>query len=240
MEENMNLNKQTAGMDKKALLSLRKIALVAGVLYLFTFVSIPTLVLYGAIHDPNYIIGSGPDTSVLIGAVLEIIVALAGIGTAVVLFPVLKKQNEGLALGFVGSRVLEASTIFAGVAFLLTIVSLRQAGAGADALVIGHTLVTMYDRIFLIGQSFMPVVDDLLLGILLYQSRLVPRVLPLIGIVGAALLVAGDIAVLFGLIGQHAPSTALFALPVALFEFSLGIWLIVKGFNSSAITSDSS
>jgi Domain of unknown function (DUF4386) len=235
----MSLNKQTAGMDKKALLSSRKIALVAGVLYLFTFVSIPTLVLYGAIHDPNYIIGSGPDTSALIGAVLEIIVALAGIGTAVVLFPVLKKQNEVLALGFVGSRVLEASTIFAGVAFLLTIVSLRQAGAGADSLVIGHMLVTMYDRIFLIGQSFMPVVDDLLLGILLYQSRLVPRVLPLIGIVGAALLVAGDIAVLFGLIGQHAPSTALAALPVALFEFSLGIWLIVKGFNSSAITSDS-
>jgi Domain of unknown function (DUF4386) len=240
MEENMSLNKQTAGMDKKALLSLRKIALVAGVLYLLTFVSIPTLVLYGAIHDPNYIIGSGPDTSVLIGAVLEIIVALAGIGTAVVLFPVLKKQNEGLALGFVGSRVLEASTIFAGVAFLLTIVSLRQAGARADALVIGHTLVTMYDRIFLIGQSFMPAVNDLLLGILLYQSRLVPRVLPLIGIFGAALLVAGDIAVLFGLIGQHAPSTALAALPVALFEFSLGIWLIVKGFNLSVITSDSS
>jgi Domain of unknown function (DUF4386) len=240
MEKKMSLSKQTAEIDKKALLSLRKIALVAGVLYLLTFVSIPTLVLYGAIHDPNYIIGSGPDTSVLIGAVLEIIVALAGIGTAVVLFPVLKKQNEGLALGFVGSRVLEASTIFAGVAFLLTIVSLRQAGAGVNALVIGHTLVTMYDRIFLIGQSFMPTVDDLLLGILLYQSRLVPRVLPLIGIVGAALLVAGDIAVLFGLIGQHAPSTALAALPVALFEFSLGIWLIVKGFNSSAITSDSS
>ncbi len=224
----MSLNEQTAGIDKKALLALRKIALVAGVLYLLTFVSIPTLVLYGAIHDPNYIIGSGPDTPVLIGAVLEIIVALAGIGTAVVLFPVLKKQNEGLALGFVGSRVLEASTIFAGVAFLLTIVSLRQAGVGADALVIGHTLVTMYDRIFLIGQSFMPAVNDLLLGILLYQSRLVPRVLPLIGIVGAALLVAGDIAVLFGLIGQHAPSTALAALPVALFEFSLGIWGILR------------
>ena len=84
-----------------------------------------------------------------------------------------------MALGFVGSRVLEASTIFACVAFLLTIVSLRQGGAGADTLVIGHALVTMYDRMFLIGQSFMPVVDDLLLGFLLYQSRLVPRVLPL-------------------------------------------------------------
>jgi hypothetical protein len=238
MEENMSLNKQIAEMDKKASMSLRKIALVAGVLYLLTFVSIPTLSLYGAIHDPNYIVGSGPDTPVLIGAILEIIVALAGIGTAVVLFPVLKKQNEGLALGLVGSRVLEAGTMFAGVAFLLTIVSLRQAGAGADALVTGNMLVTMYDRIFLVGQSLMPAVNDLLLGILLYQSRLVPRLLPLIGIFGAFILVTGDIAVLFGLIGQHAPSTALLAIPVALFEFSLGIWLVVKGFKSSAIPSD--
>src|SRR5205807_3910550 len=125
---------------------------------------------------------------------------------------------------------LEASTIFAGVAFLLTIVSLRQAGAGADTLVTGHALVTMYDRTFLIGQSFMPAVNDLLLGFLLYQSRLVPRVLPLLGFIGAALLVAAEIAVLFGLIGQHDPSAALAALPVALFEFSLGVYLIVKGF----------
>ena len=88
---------------------LRKTALVAGVLYLLTFVSIPTLVLYGPVQDPNYIIGAGPDTAVIIGGILEIIVALAGIGTAVVLFPVLKRQNEGVALGFVGSRVLEAA-----------------------------------------------------------------------------------------------------------------------------------
>ena len=106
-------------------------------------------------------------------------------------------------------------------------------------MVIGHALVTMYDRMFLIGQSFMPVVDDLLLGFLLYQSRLVPRVLPLIGIVGAALLVASDIAVLFGLIGQRAAPAALAALPVALFEFSLGVWLIAKGFNPSATASGS-
>ena len=129
--------------------------------------------------------------------------ALAGIGTAVALFPVLKRQNEGVALGFVGSRTLEAATIFAGVACLLTVVTLRQAGAGADALVTGHTLVTLYDRMFLIGQSFMPAVNDLLLGFLLYQSRLVPRVLPLIGFIGAPLLVASDIAVLFGLWGQN-------------------------------------
>jgi len=214
--------------------STRRTALVAGVLYLLTFVSIPTLALYGSIHDPNYILGPGPDTAVIIGGILEIIVALAGIGTAVALYPVLKKQNEGAALGLVGSRVLEAGTIFAGVAFLLSVVTLRQAGAGADALVTGHALVALYDRIFLIGQSFMPAVNDLLLGFLLYKSRLVPRVLSVIGFVGGVLLVAGDVAVLFGLIGQHDPSTALAAIPVALFEFSLGVWLIAKGFNTSA------
>jgi hypothetical protein len=219
--------------------SSRKTSLAAGVFYLLTFVSIPTLTLYGPIHSPNYIVGSGPDTPVLIGAVLEMIVALAGIGTAVALYPVLKKQNEGVALGFVGSRTLEAAMIFAGVASLLSVVSLRQAGAGADALVISHALVVMYDRMFLIGQSFMPAVNAVLLGSLLYRARLVPRVLPLLGFIGATLLVAGDIAVLFGLIGQHAPSTALLAIPIALWEFSLGVWLVAKGFNSSAIASES-
>lgn len=215
-------------------ISPRKIAMTAGVLYLLTFVSIPTLSLYSSIHQPNYIVGPGPDTEVFIGVILEIIVALTGIGTAVALYPILKKQNGGVALGLVGSRVLEAGTIFAGAAFLLSAVTLRQSGAGADALVIGRTLVTLYDRIFLVGQSFIPAVNDLLLGYLLYKSRLVPRALSLIGLVGAPLLVAGDIAVLFEFIGQRDPSTALFAIPVALFEFSLGVWLVVKGFNPSA------
>src|SRR2546425_4648555 len=91
---------------------LRKTALVAGVLFRSTFVSIPTLFLYGSVKGANYIIGAGPDTAAIIGGISEIIVALAGIGTAVVLFPVLKKQNEAAALGLVASRVLEASTIF--------------------------------------------------------------------------------------------------------------------------------
>ena len=140
-------------------------------------------------------------------------------------------------LGFVASRTLEAAMIFAGVTCLLSVVTLRQAGAGAGALVIGQTLVALYDRTFLIGQSFMPAVNDLLLGFLLYQSRLVPRGLSLIGLIGGGLLISGDVAVLFGLIGQHAPATAMFAIPVALFEFSLGIWLVVKGFNTSAVKS---
>jgi hypothetical protein len=235
-ENDMTINDRTTATKRVPMDSLRKTSLVAGAFYLLTFISIPTLFLYGPVHDPKYIVGPGPDTAVIFGGVLEMIVALAGIGTAVTLYPVVKRQNEGVALGFVGARVLEAATIFAGVVYLLSVVTLRQAGAGADALVTGQALVVLYDRTFLIGQSFIPAVNALLLGSLLYQSRLVPRVLPLLGFIGAALLVAADIAVLFGLIGMHAPSTALAALPIALWEFSLGVWLVVKGFKPSPIT----
>ena len=225
-----NTNRQAAS----GMTSSRKTALAAGLLYLLTFVSIPTLSLYGLVKSANYIVGAGPDTAAMLGGVLEIIVGLAGIGTAIVLFPVLKKQNESLALGLVASRVLEASAIFVGVAFILSIVTLRQTGAGAGALVISNVLVTLYDRIFLLSQSFMPAVDDLLLAFLLYRSRLVPRALSLVGIVGGPVLLVGYIAVIFGLVGQHDAFPVLSALPVFLFELSLGIWLIIKGFNASA------
>jgi hypothetical protein len=220
--------------------SLRKTALIAGSLYLLTFVSIPTLALYGSIHERNYITGPGSDTAVFIGAILEIIVALAGIGTAVTLYPVLRKQHEGVALGLAASRVLEAGCIFAGVAFLLSVVTLRQSGAGTAALLTSHTLVAMYDSIFLIGQSLLPAVNALLLGSLLYRSRLVPRILPLTGFVGAVLLVGADMLVLFGIIGQRAPTTALAAIPIAVWEFSLGSYLVAKGFKTSPLTNSRS
>ena len=237
----MNANLSTVSLkgvtiERVPMSSLRKTSLLAGVLYLLTFVSIPTLAIYGQVKSANYLLGVGPDTSAIIGGILEIIVALAGIGTAVVLYPVLRKQNEVAALGLVSSRILESGTIFVGVAFLLSIVTLRQAGAGADALASGHTLVALYNRIFLLGQSFMPAICDLLLGFMLYQSRLVPRGLSLIGIVGGPVLLMGYFAILFGLIGQHAPLAGLFVIPVALFEFSLGIYLVIKGFRPSPIT----
>lgn len=205
-----------------------KTSLTAGILYLLTFISIPTLSLYHEIHQPNFILSSAPASDVVLGGILELLMALACIGTALVFYPVLKKQNETLALGFVAARILEATLIFAGVASLLTVLNLRS--IGPEAQVMSRGLVMLYDRLFLISQSFIPAVNALLLGTLLYQTRLVPRILPIIGIVGAFTLVAGDVAVLYGLFDQRAPLAGLSAVPIALWEFSLGIYLSVKGF----------
>ena len=175
---------QTAATTRVPKDPTRKTSLDAGIFYLITFVSIPTLALYSSVTGKDFIISSGADTGALWGCFLEVIVALAGIGTAVALYPVLKRQNEGVALGFIGARVLEASTIFADVVCLLAIVTLRRTGVGAEALLTGKMLVVLYG-LFRLGQNLMPAVNDLLLGSLLYQSRLVPRVLPILGLIGA-------------------------------------------------------
>jgi hypothetical protein len=215
----------------------RKNSLVAGAFYLLTFISIPTLALYAGVHDPNFIDGSGPNTGDLFGSISEIIEALARIGTAVALYPVVRRQSEGRALGCVASRVVEGGALFVAVGCILTLVTLQQSGLGADALIRGRALIAMYDRMFLLGGSLMPAVNALLLGSLLYQSRLVPRVLPVIGLIGAPLLLAGDAAVLFGLIDRTSSPALLLAIPIALWEFSLGVWLVVKGFKPSPILS---
>ena len=225
--------------------SLRKTALVAGVFYLITFISIPTLALYGPIKNHrDWILGSGGHTAVLVGGFLEVIVALAGIGTAVTLYPVVKRQNEGVALGFVAARVLEAGLIFTGVVSLLSLVTLRQdlagaAGANAAALVTtGASHVAVYNWTFLLSQSLMPGINALLLGSLLYRSRLVPRIIPVLGLIGAPILITAVIATLFRGTGQAPSWAALAALPVAAWELSLGVWLVVKGFKPSPITAD--
>lgn len=217
--------------------SARKIARAAGILYLLTFVLMPIGFLYSSIlNDPNYITGAGQDTGVVIGGILEIIVALAGIGTAAALYPVLKRQNESVALGFLGVRVLEASTIFADVVCLLAILTLRRAGAGADALVTGKALVALYG-LFRLGQNLLPAVNDILLGSLLYPRRLVPRILPVMGFIGAPFLIANTIVFMFGITsGPLFTLTLLGVIPIALFEFILGVWLTVKGFDPAAIT----
>jgi hypothetical protein len=219
--------------------SLRRTALVAGALYLITFVtSIPAAGIFysSVLKDPNYIVGPGPDTGVLIGGFLEMILALACLGTAVALYPVVKRQNEGVALGFVGTRVLEAAIIVTGIVTLLSVVTLRQAGAGADALVAGQALVAAHNWTLLLGPGFIAGVNALLLGSLMYRSGLVPRIIPLVGLIGAPLLLASCTATLFGLWGQFSSIALILVLPVALWEFSLGVYLVVKGFKPSPIT----
>ena len=222
--------------------SLRKTALVGGGLYLVTFISsIPAWFLLAPVLDnPDYIIGSGSDTQVLLGCFLDLINAFACVGTAVALYPVVKRQNGSAALGFVTSRVMEAAIIVIGVVSLLTVVTLRQdlagtAGADAASLVTtGQSLVATRDWTFLLGPDLMAGINALLLGTLMYRSRLVPRVIPLMGLIGGPLLIAASIAIFFG-----ASSLLLIAaIPVALWEFSLGVYLVIKGFKPCAITAE--
>ena len=216
--------------------SLRKYSLAAGLLYLLTFVSIPTLALYRSVRGPSFVAGPGPDAPVIVGALLEMIVALAGIGTAVALYPVLKRQGEARAVGFVASRVLEAATIYVGIVSVMSIMTLRRAGGGTAALLAGQSLAAQYQWTFLFGQSFIPAVNGVLLGSLLYQSRLVPRWLPVLGFIGSALLVASWFVILLGFVGAVSPAAALLAVPIAAWEFSLGVYLTFWGFKASPIT----
>ncbi len=220
---------------------MRRTSLAAGILYLITFVSIPTLIVFQPVRNgADFVLGAGSDTGVLLGAFSEVIVALAGIGTAVVLFPVAKRVSETAALGFVASRVVEGALIIVGVVSVLSLVTLRNDVAGtadADAaslVTTGHTLAATYDWTFLLSQSLAPVFNALCLGYVLYRSGLVPRILPTIGLIGAPLLLAADIAIFFGVFDRTGP-IALAALPIAVWEFSLGVYLTVKGFKPSAV-----
>ena len=221
---------------------MRRRARIAGVLYLLTFVSIPTLSLYKPVKDDvgAFLLGAGSDTGVMAGALLEVIIGLAGISTAVVLFPVLKRQNQSAALGIVTARLVETTLIFVGVISLLSLTTLRDDVVGtADAdqaslVTAGHSLVAVYDWTFLLSQSLMPVFSALCLGTVLYRSGLVPRILPTLGLIGAPLLLAADIAIFFGMFDRMGP-IALAALPIAVWEFSLGVYLTVKGFRPFAV-----
>jgi hypothetical protein len=220
----------------------RKKALVAGIFYVVTFISIPTLAMYSHVKgDRNFILGSGGQNAVLFGCLLEVIVALAGIGTAVTLYPVIKRQNESAALGFVTLRVLEAAMIFTGVLSLVSIVTLRQTAAGsspADAAALvttGASHVATYKTTMLLGQTLMPAINGMLLGSLMYRSRLVPRIIPTMGLIGGPLLASAVVATLLGHNSPTSAWSALATLPIAAWEFSLGVRLIVKGFSPSPI-----
>ncbi len=217
------------------------IARVFGVLYLITFITaIPAFFFYvPVLDDPRYIVGAGADMGVRWGAFLELILIIANIGTAVVLFPILKRQNEILALGYVTARVVECVFIAVGILSILSIVTLRQEAAGADApslLTAGQALVALKDWTFLLGPGFfVGVGNGLMLGYLMYTSRLVPRGMAMLGLIGGPLIIASGVGVLFGVIEAGSVWQGIATIPEFPWELSLGIWPIVKEFNPSAI-----
>ena len=190
--------------------SARRTALVAGLFYLITFAAaIPAVFLLAPVlNHADYIVSAGADTRVLWGCFFDLVNALACIGTAVALFPVVRRQNEAVALGFVTSRMLEAAIIVIGVISLLAVVTLRQDLAGAPGtdtaslITTGRALVAVRDWTFLLGPGLMPGINALLLGYLMYRSGLVPRLIPVLGLIGGPLFIASAIAAFFR--GDHA------------------------------------
>jgi hypothetical protein len=173
-----------------------------------------------------------------------VLTAVACIGTAVALYPVTKRVSQTAALGFVTARVVEATLIVVGVLSLLSVVTLREdlagaTGAEATSLVTtGQALVALHDWTFLLGPGLIPGINALCLGYVMYRSRLVPRIIPAIGLAGAPLILASATGTIFGAWDQVSAAGALGALPIAVREFSLGVWLTVKGFKPTPLTSD--
>jgi hypothetical protein len=182
--------------------SNRRLAFIAGALFLITYLtSIPAaLFLYSPVLDhTNYIVGAGADTRVALGALLEVLLIIANVGTAVVLFPVLKRQDEGLALGYVSARLIESTFIAIGIVSLLAVVTLRQdfaEAAGGDSgsfVTAGRSLVAIHDWTFLLGPGFVVGVGNgLILGYLMYRSGLVPRGMAMLGLIGGPLICASN------------------------------------------------
>jgi hypothetical protein len=223
------------------------IARVTGVLFLITFITSipPALFLYGpVVDDPRYIVAAaGADNGASLGAFLELLLIIANMGTAVVLYPVVKRVNEILALGFVAARVVECVFIAVGILSVLTLVTLRQeAAAGADAgslVAVGQSLVALHDWTFLLGPGFVVGIGNgLILGYLMYISRLVPRAMAVLGLIAGPVLLARFVAILFGVFEPGSVLGSLMVAPEFLWELSLGIWLTVRGFNPSVIASE--
>jgi len=220
----------------------RRTSFITGVLFIITFVtSIPAaLVLYTPVlDDANYVLGAGADTGVALGAFLEVLLIVANVGTAVALFPVLKRQSEPLALGYVTARLVECVFIAIGIVSLLAVVTLRQDAAGGDPgslVTAGQSLVAVHDWTFLLGPGWVGVLGTgLILGWLMYRSGLVPRGLAMLGLVAGPVLLAGGTAGLLGVIAPDSALRTLAAAPEFAWELSLGIYLTVKGFKASGV-----
>jgi hypothetical protein len=212
-----------------------------GVLYLITFVtSIPALALYQPVLDDpvGYIAGAGHDTQILLGALLELLLIIANVGTAVVIFPIVRRQNEELAIGYVTARLVECTFILVGILCVLGIVTLRNQVAGPAEGTVAYTLAAIKDWTFLLGPGW--VVgwgNGLILGYLMYRSGLVPRRAAWLGFLGGTLLIATGTAILFT---GNDPSDALRSLqgiatiPEFLWELFLGVYCTFKGFRPSS------
>jgi Domain of unknown function (DUF4386) len=218
----------------------RRTALVTGVLYLVTFLaSIPAVFLLGPLlSDPGYVVGPGLDRQVGLGAVLDMVNAIACIGTAVAVFSVARRVHEGFALGFVTTRVMEAGIIAIGVVSLLAALTLRGEGvAAADqgaAVVVGRSLVAVRDWTFLLGPSLMSALNALMFGTVLYRGRLLPRAIPALGIIGAPVMIAFVIATVLGLSEQGSAFNGIAGAPFFFWELFAGLWMTFKGFNRDA------
>ena len=210
-------------------------------LYVITFVtSIPALLLYEPAlrHPVGYITGAGHNNQMLFGALLELLLILANIGTAVVIFPIVKRQSEELALGYVTARVFECTFILVGIVAVLGIVTLQKESAGAAEGSIAYTLAAIKDWTFLLGPGW--VVgwgNGLILGYLMYRTGLVPRQMAILGLVAGPLIIVSGTAVMFS--GNHPGSTlrglqGIATIPEFAWELSLGIYCAVKGFKPSA------
>jgi hypothetical protein len=218
---------------------VRKSALVAGLLYLVTFIAgIPPSFLYEPIlTNGRYILGAGAEAMVGLAAVLDVITGLAGIGTAVALYSVVRRHHEGMALGFVTTRIIECALIAVGALGLITVSGLRQVGSAADAgtfTAIQQALVTTYNWAHAFGPGLMPVFNALLIGTLMYQTRLIPRPIATLGLIGAPILLASTLGVIFGINDEMSLWTGLSTIPIFFWELSFGLWMTFKGFNPSA------
>ena len=226
----------------------RKNALIGGILYITAAVTaIIGLLLYGPVlYDPEYIInGSVNGTQVIWGAFLEIILAFSVIGISAAMFPILKRYNESLAIGYVCFRLLEAAIIIVGIMSLLSIVSLSQQfanGAASDVasfITAGKLLVSLHDWTFLFGPNLALGPSTLMMSYILYRTKLVPRFIAVLGLTGGSLILVSAVLVMLGIYTQVSAWGIICSLPVAIYEMTLAVWLIVKGFNPSAFVSES-
>ena len=212
-----------------------------GVLYLITYVtSIPALLLYEPVlRDPvGYIAGAGHDKRILLGALLELLLILANIGTAVVIVPIMRRRSEELAIGYVTVRIFECAFILVGIVSVLGIITLRNQVAGASEGTVAYTLAAIKDWTFLLGPGW--VVgwgNGLILGYLMYRTGLVPRRAAWLGLIGGPLIIISGTLIMLG--GNHPSGTlrglqGIATIPEFLWELFLGVYCTIWGFRRDA------